>query len=285
MHEAILHYSPWFENVQRAAVENSSHGCFALLARIFSSCHFAPEGQIVSTTSFALFSMSRCRICNNALRTPANTQDLHVVFAETHSVRYLPGLFLPKKWKLVESRSSQLSFDAFPWPRLNSWALVRSRQISSAKALALDWQNGPPTCDLRSGRRRPRLRPLALLITPFSTQKIEWKHRDRTSAETSKFEFGPWPQLMMRPKACVWLFSASISSPEQEVKICPEFGFVLNPCAFSALDGFAKDVLCRNFENVATRSGNNSSPFETWKVFVVQTPALRGQASPTAIGR
>ena len=135
-----------------------------------------------------------------------------------------------------------------------------TRQISSAKALALDWQNGPPTCDLRSGRRRPRLRPLALLITPFSTQKIEWKHRDRTSAETSKFEFGPWPQLMMRPKACVWLFSASISSPEQEVKICPEFGFVLNPCAFSALDGFAKDVLCRNFENVATRSGNNSSP-------------------------
>ena len=96
MHEAILHYSPWFENVQRAAVENSSHGCFALLARIFSSCHFAPEGQIVSTTSFALFSMSRCGICNNALRTPANTQDLHVVFAETHSVRYLPGLFCPR---------------------------------------------------------------------------------------------------------------------------------------------------------------------------------------------
>jgi hypothetical protein len=48
----------------------------------------------------------------------------------------------------------------------------------------------------------------------------------------------------MSPEACVWLFSSSISSPEQEVKTWQEeFGFVLNWCTFSALDGFAKDVL------------------------------------------
>ena len=185
------------------------------------------------------------------------------MFAETHSARYLHGLFCPRSesWLNPAAANSASTLSRGQgWTPGHSSDLVRSRQISSAKALALDWQNGPPTCALRSGRRRPRLRPLALLMTPFSTQKIAWKHRDHTSAETSKFEFGPWLQLMMRPKACVWLFSASISSPEQEVKICPEFGFVLNPCAFSALDGFAKDVLCRNFEHIATRSGNNSSP-------------------------
>ena len=44
-----------------------------------------------------------------------------------------------------------------------------------AKAFAVDWQNGPPTCALCFGPRRPRLRPV--VRHRFGVEIWKWKHQ------------------------------------------------------------------------------------------------------------
>ena len=65
--------------------------------------------------------------------------------------------FLPKKWKLVETRSSQLSFNLALGDVCWIPILWIAGQIPMSQGLISPDYHGPPTCTLCSGRCRPSL--------------------------------------------------------------------------------------------------------------------------------
>lgn len=124
-------------------------------------------------------------------------------------------------------------------------------------ARLVPFRNGPSPYALRSGRCRlsPRPRFSSRSEHPAISKDLGGFQKSREMSKVP-VKFGAEvatccpPRGPMSPEACVWLFSASISSPEQEVKTSKtwqeEFGIVLNPCTFSALDAFAKDDGCNS---------------------------------------